>query len=44
VFVIEYRLRDFRYSCEHWGDKLSIVLRNLMVTAPGTKNYVYRSC
>jgi hypothetical protein len=44
VFVIEYRLKDFRYSCNRWGDQLSIVLRNLMVTAPGSKNYVYRSC
>jgi hypothetical protein len=44
VYVIEYRLKDFRYSCNHWGDKLSIVLRNLMVTGPGSKNYVYKSC
>lgn len=44
VYVIEYRKQDFRYSCNHWGDKLSIVYRNLMVTAPGSKKYVYKSC
>ncbi|MFL6288298.1 MAG: endo alpha-1,4 polygalactosaminidase [Actinomycetes bacterium] len=44
VYVIEYRLQDFRYSCQHWGDQLSIVYRNLMVTAPGSKHYVYKSC
>lgn len=44
VYVIEYRLQDFKYSCEHWGDDLSIVFRNLMVTAPGSKKYVYRAC
>jgi len=44
VYVIEYRLQDFKYSCRHWGDKLSIILRNLMVTGPGSKNYVYKSC
>ena len=44
VYVIEYRLEDFRYSCNRWGDQLSIVYRNLMVTAPGSKKYVYKSC
>lgn len=44
VYVIEYRREDFRFTCNHWADKLSVVLRNLQVTAPGTKNYVYRAC
>lgn len=44
VYVIEYRRQDFRFTCNHWADQLSIVLRNLQVTAPGSKNYVYRAC
>ena len=44
VFVIEYRRKDFKYSCNRWGDELSIILRNLNVTGPGSKNYVYRAC
>jgi hypothetical protein len=44
VYVIEYRLQDFKYSCDHWGDKLSIVYRNRMVTGPGSKRYVYKAC
>lgn len=44
VYVIEYRGEDFRYSCNHWGDQLSIILRDRKVTAPGSKSYVYRSC
>jgi len=44
VYVIEYREQDFEYSCKRWGDKLSIVYRNLMVTPPGSKRYVYRAC
>jgi hypothetical protein len=44
VYVIEYRLQDFKYSCNHWGDKLSIVFRNRMVTGPGSKKYVYKAC
>ncbi len=44
VYVIEYRSQDFKYSCNHWGDQLSIIQRNLQVTAPGSKKYVYHSC
>ena len=44
VFVIEYRGTDFRYSCNRWGDDLSIIQRNLMVSGPGSPNYVYRAC
>jgi hypothetical protein len=44
VFVIEYRLQDFRYSCDHWGDVLSIILRDRQVRAPGSRKYLYRSC
>jgi hypothetical protein len=44
VYVIEYRREDFRYSCDHWGDQLSIILRDRKVTAPGSSSYVYRAC
>ncbi|MCZ3388937.1 MAG: endo alpha-1,4 polygalactosaminidase [Actinomycetia bacterium] len=44
VYVIEYRSQDFKYSCQRWGDELSIILRDRKVTAPGSKSYVYRSC
>jgi hypothetical protein len=44
VYVIEYRAQDFKYSCERWGDQLSIILRDRNVTAPGSKNYVYKAC
>ena len=44
VYVIEYRSQDFKYSCKHWGDQLSIIQRNLQVTGPGSKKYVYKSC
>ena len=44
VYVIEYRLQDFKYSCQRWGDQLSIILRDRNVTAPGSKNYVYKAC
>ena len=44
VYVIEYRLQDFKYSCERWGDQLSIILRDRNVTAPGSKTYVYKAC
>ena len=44
VYVIEYHSQDYRYSCDRWGDELAIILRDRNVTAPGSKNYVYRSC
>ena len=44
MYVIEYRLQDFTYSCERWGDQLSIILRDRNVTAPGSKSYVYKAC
>ena len=44
VYVIEYRLQDFKYSCQRWGNQLSIILRDRNVTAPGSKNYVYKAC
>jgi hypothetical protein len=44
VIVIEYRAKDFRHACERFGDRLSIVLRDVNVSMPGSKSYVYRAC
>ena len=44
VYVIEYRDQDFDYSCERWGDQLSIIRRDLMVRAPSSPKYVYKAC
>lgn len=35
VYVVEYRDRDFTRACERWESRLSIVRRNLAVTAAG---------
>jgi Glycoside-hydrolase family GH114 len=44
VIVIEYRRKDFRNACTGWGTALSIVLRDVNVTAPGSRTYAYDSC
>ena len=44
VIVIEYRGKDFRNVCQRFGANLSIVLRDVNVTMPGSKTYVYRAC
>jgi hypothetical protein len=44
VIAIEYRRRDFRYTCRTAGDRISVVLRDLDVTAPGSRTYRYDSC
>ncbi|GAA1879552.1 endo alpha-1,4 polygalactosaminidase [Streptantibioticus ferralitis] len=44
VFVIEYDDADFHKSCSTWGDKLSVVLRDRDVTAPGSADYVFKTC
>jgi hypothetical protein len=44
VIAIEYRRRDFRYDCRTVGPSISVVLRNVDVTAPGTKGYRFDSC
>jgi len=43
VFVIEYRQQDFEAGCADFPE-LSIVLRDLNVTAPGSGTYVYDAC
>jgi hypothetical protein len=44
VIVIEYRARDFRRTCRRHGDELAVVLRDVGVTTPGSRTYVYRGC
>ena len=44
VIVIEYRAKDFRNVCQRFGAKLSIVLRDVNVSMPGSRSYVYRAC
>jgi hypothetical protein len=46
VFVIEYRKKDFKRDCDKkkLRKNLSIVLRDVNVTQPGSKTYVYRAC
>jgi len=44
VYVIEYRDADFDYSCEKWGDQLSIVRRDRGVKGPSSSKYVYAAC
>jgi len=44
VIVIEYRRRDFRRSCDRVGDRVSVVLRDRLVSTPAKARYVYDSC
>ncbi|MEV7169708.1 endo alpha-1,4 polygalactosaminidase [Streptomyces sp. NPDC090085] len=44
VFVIEYENSGYSKACSGWGSKLSVVQRDLDVTAPGTKGYRFRTC
>jgi Glycoside-hydrolase family GH114 len=44
VIVIEYRKRDFDKTCRQVGDALSVVLRDVNVTRPGSATYRYRAC
>lgn len=45
VYVIEYRKKDFRADCKKkLRKRLSIVLRDMNVTQPGSGTYVYRAC
>jgi hypothetical protein len=44
VIVIEYRVKDFLKTCRQFGSRLSVVLRDVNVTAPGSKTYRYRAC
>ncbi|WSY45488.1 endo alpha-1,4 polygalactosaminidase (plasmid) [Embleya sp. NBC_00888] len=44
VFVVEYTRADFDTACRGWGGKVSVVLRDRQVTAPGNSAHVYASC
>jgi hypothetical protein len=43
VFIIEYRQQDFQKGCTAYPE-LSIVLRDLNVSSPGSSGYVYQGC
>jgi hypothetical protein len=44
VIVIEYTQSQFTKACTSYGSKLSIVLRDVDVTAPGSDSYVFKTC
>ncbi|MFE7980058.1 endo alpha-1,4 polygalactosaminidase [Streptomyces shenzhenensis] len=44
VIVIEYQDKAFRKTCAEFGDRLSVVLRDVNVSAPGDSGYVRKTC
>lgn len=44
VVAIEYRDVDFTAACAAIGDQVSVVRRDVAVTAPGSATYVYDEC
>ncbi|MFB9450622.1 endo alpha-1,4 polygalactosaminidase [Dactylosporangium vinaceum] len=44
VIVIEYSQSQFTKACNSYGSTLSIVLRDVDVTTPGSGSYVFKSC
>jgi hypothetical protein len=44
VYDIEYRPEDFTKTCGRWGTTLSVALRDLDVSPPGSPHYVFRTC
>lgn len=44
VIVIEYNKSKFTKACNAYGSTLSIVLRDVDVTAPGSSSYVFKTC
>ena len=44
VIAIEYDRRGFRAACAVVGHRISVVLRDTAVSAPGSATYRYRSC
>jgi hypothetical protein len=44
VIVIEYSASGLRAACSGWGSTLSIVRRDVDVSAPGSGGYVYQTC
>ncbi|MEP9361480.1 endo alpha-1,4 polygalactosaminidase [Nocardioides sp. CN2-186] len=39
VLSIEYRAKDFRWTCEHFGDQLPVVLRDLALSPTGVRRW-----
>jgi hypothetical protein len=39
VLSIEYRARDFRWTCAHVGDRLAVVLRDLDLSPTGVRRW-----
>ncbi|MGB2571645.1 endo alpha-1,4 polygalactosaminidase [Micromonospora citrea] len=44
VIVIEYTDEAYRTACRTVGDTLSVVRRDVRVSAPGNRRYVYDAC
>ena len=44
VIVIEYSRSGFTKACNSYGSRLSIVLRDVDVTSPGSSSYAFQSC
>lgn len=44
VLAIEYRWRDFTRTCRLHGAAISVVLRDVQLSRPGSDSYRYRSC
>jgi hypothetical protein len=44
VIVVEYGQSQFTKACNAYGATLSIVLRDVDVTAPGSGSYVFKTC
>jgi hypothetical protein len=44
VIEIEYRRGDFRKACRTVGPKISVVLRDRLVSPPSSPRYVYDAC
>jgi hypothetical protein len=39
VLAIEYRRKDFRWTCRHVGDRLAVVLRDLALSPSGVRRW-----
>jgi hypothetical protein len=44
VIAIEYERADFRATCRGFGDRISVVLRDVDVSTPGSNTYQYARC
>jgi hypothetical protein len=44
VIAIEYVPEDFADTCARFGDRLSVVLRDVDVSQPGAPGYQYAQC